>query len=355
MITIVLTYRNRSINIVKKCLDSLETQENKQFKVALINYGSSSKETKKIESLLTEYSFIKYTHYRVSKQLWNKSKALNIALKQCETPYFFVGDIDMMYRNNFVEKLYQLKNENKATYFQVGFLNKEESLMKKQFNEYKVKHFSTKEATGMTLYPKQLLEKINGFDEFYHGWGSEDTDVHIRLQNAGYKIDFYTQSVLLLHQWHSKIYRSKDSIEPFHSNLEQINQQYLQQVISSKRITANEIFDWGKQINSVDFDTINIKKIELTNLKSTIDALLLGGLYSYKQQKLVIKIKKHTEYKSAKNILKRVVGKKYFKHYHFQELNNKLLAIIIADYRMNYYEYKWDQKLETITLKVILK
>lgn len=354
MITIVLTYRNRSLHIVKKCLDSLENQSNKQFTVTLINYGSGDKETNNLEKLLKAYSFIRYIFCNTSKQLWNKARAINIALNKCENSHLFVGDIDMIFRSNFIEQLIALKSSNKVTYFQVGFLNEEESTKDKKFNEYTIKHISTNEATGMTLYPTQLLKEINGFDEFYHGWGSEDTDVHVRLHNASIKVNFYTKDVLLLHQWHPKVYRSKDSKEPFHTSLEQINQQYLQQVIASKRIKANEKFGFGKNNKSVIFNNESVINLTITNLKSAIDALLLGTLHNYKQQKLVIEIKKHAEYKSAKNNLKQAVGKKYFKHYSFQEVNNKILATIITDFRTNYYEYEWNQELQTITLKIAL-
>ena len=354
MITIVLTYRNRTLNIVKKCLDSLQNQSNKQFTVTIINYGSEVDKTIALEKLLSTYTFIDYSYCATSYQLWNKAKAINIALKQCKTSHLFVGDIDMMFRADFIEKLETLKNSNEITYFNVGFLNKEESSKNQEFNKYKVKHISQEEATGMTLYPTELLKQINGYDEFYHGWGSEDTDVHIRLQNAGYKINFYEQEVMLLHQWHPRIYRSKKSMKPFHTSLEQINQQYLQQAVNGKRIKANENFNWGKNSEKVVFTDSNSSSVTVTNLKSDLDAFFIGTIHNYSQNNLVITIKKYEAYTSVKNNLKRIVGKKYFKLYHFQEINNIILTSIITNFRSNYYEYKWDQELQTISLKIAL-
>ena len=354
MITIVLTYRNRDLNIVKKCLDSLQNQTTNNFEVVLVDYGSTEYFSDELAKLVKSYNFIKLIKCPVKGQLWNKSRAINIALKQCNTSYFFVGDIDMIYRNDFIEKLEPLKNSNEITYFNVGFLNKEESSKNQEFNKYKVKHISQEEATGMTLYPTELLKQINGYDEFYHGWGSEDTDVHIRLQNAGYKINFYEQEVMLLHQWHPRIYRSKKSMKPFHTSLEQINQQYLQQAVNSNRIKANENFDWGKNIKKVVFTDSNSSSVTVTNLKSDLDAFFIGTIHNYSQNNLVITIKKYEAYTSVKNNLKRIVGKKYFKLYHFQEINNIILTSIITNFRSNYYEYKWDQELQTISLKIAL-
>jgi GT2 family glycosyltransferase len=43
---------------------------------------------------------------------------------------------------------------------------------------------------------------INGFDESYEGYGREDTDVEIRLQNLGLKIRSGKNLCLQFHLWH---------------------------------------------------------------------------------------------------------------------------------------------------------
>jgi len=181
MITLVLTYRNRSEDILVKCLDSLATQSTKNFNTVLVNYGSNKTHTELLENTLKNYSFINYLFCDVSQQLWCKSKAINTVLKKCDTSHFFVGDIDMMYHKNFIETLETLKNKS-VTYFQVGFLSQTESSKEvTNFEDYAINFKSNEEATGMTLYPTDVLKGINGYDEFYHGWGSEDTDTHLRL------------------------------------------------------------------------------------------------------------------------------------------------------------------------------
>ncbi|RBN50306.1 glycosyltransferase family 2 protein [Flavobacterium psychrolimnae] len=354
MITLVFTYRNRSIHIVKRCLQSLKEQSNLNFQVVLVNYGSTTIYTQQIEKLLENFHFVTAINCEVSKQLWNKSKAINIALKKCETSHFFVGDIDMIFRNDFIEKLNWLKSDNEAIYFQVGFLSESESKLDKSFDNYKIKHKTNEEATGMTLYPTKLLKKISGYDEFYHGWGAEDTDVHCRLRNAGIKVNFFDKTILLLHQWHPRSYRSMESIAPFHSSLEQINHQYIQKIVQNKMVLANTIFDWGLIPNSMDFTSNVIQSFQMTNQESEVNAMLYGLWDNYKGHYLIIDIKPHSEYKSVKNSIKKIIKKKHFVFYDFQSLNDLILIHLITRFRNQYYEYEWDKVINTIQLKIVL-
>ena len=52
--------------------------------------------------------------------------------------------------------------------------------------------------------PRSALESINGFDEAYEGYGREDTDVEIRLQNLGLKIKSMKGLALQFHIWHPR-------------------------------------------------------------------------------------------------------------------------------------------------------
>ncbi len=51
---------------------------------------------------------------------------------------------------------------------------------------------------------RKSLEAINGFDESYEGYGREDTDVEIRLQNLGLKIKSLKGLALQYHVWHPR-------------------------------------------------------------------------------------------------------------------------------------------------------
>jgi glycosyltransferase involved in cell wall biosynthesis len=95
MITLVVTNRNRDLRIVKNCLDSLKYQSKQDFNCVLVDYGSDKDYSIALQEVLVKYPNITFISCPVSGQLWNKSRAINMALKHCETPYFLVGDIDL--------------------------------------------------------------------------------------------------------------------------------------------------------------------------------------------------------------------------------------------------------------------
>ncbi|MEN3322515.1 galactosyltransferase-related protein [Mariniflexile soesokkakense] len=355
MITIVLTYRNRDIGILKNCLDSLLNQTDRCFEVILIDYGSVALYKNELEKLLGNYKFIKLVRCETEQQLWCKSRAINIALKRCVTPFVFVGDVDMIYSPDFISTLNILKNNLKVVYFQVGFLSQTESKINKAFVDYHINFKSNKEATGMALFTTDILKSINGYDEFYNGWGGEDTDVHIRLRNAGYTVYFYDDTILMLHQWHPKSYRNKNSLTPFHNLLEKINHEYLKFTNSNNKIKANVNFPWGSY-NKSDYDDLN--NIEttysLTNKEAEFKAFVNHILLTEKDKVIKIEIKPHKEFKSIKQNTKKVLGQKTISFLEMDTINNLLLEYIITNLRDKAYQFQYNSKNQTIHLIIKL-
>ena len=356
MISLVLTYRNRDLKIVKKSLDSFKEQSLNLFKVILVDYGSEADFTNSLKELVRIYDFIQLISCPVQGQLWNKSRAINIALRQCNSDYFFVADIDMLFRKDFIEQLTQLKSLKEVIYFKVGFLSKEESEKKGLFETFKVKHYSSKDATGMTLYPTAILKEINGYDEFFHGWGAEDTDVHVRIRNLGFRVRFYETDVLMLHQWHPKSYRTKNNSAPFHDNLEKINQSYLKQTQKNGVTKANQKFDWGILPDYNNYEILSKPNLffSLTNEKNEIDAFLTGSFFNFKEVVLQLEIKPSQFQKDFKNYIKKTIGKKFFEYYEMNQINNILLETIIVNFRNHPYQYSYQQNTQIIMLIIKL-
>ena len=55
------------------------------------------------------------------------------------------------------------------------------------------------------------LEKVNGFDESFVGWGHEDADVAVRLHNAGVKRKDGAFATEVFHLWHREAQRDQES------------------------------------------------------------------------------------------------------------------------------------------------
>ena len=72
------------------------------------------------------------------------------------------------------------------------------------------------------------LERVNGFDESYTGWGLEDSDLVIRLLHAGVKHKSARFAAPLFHLWHREWDRSRLAE----------NQRRLDEILACRRIEA---------------------------------------------------------------------------------------------------------------------
>lgn len=353
MITIALTYRDRDLSIVKKCLDSLKAQTINGFKVILVDFGSKIVFSDALKILVNEYDFIELIYCPVQGQLWNKSRAINIALKQCESPYFLVGDIDLIFHPNFIKIVTKNASES-VLYFKYSFLSEEESLKNKTFDDYKIDFVGAEEITGTTLFPTNILKKVNGYDEFYHGWGAEDTDIHMRLKTLGIVVKFYSENILVKHQWHAKAYRSKKSSSPFHSNLERVNHNYMQMTINNKITIANSNTDWGIIPNKVNYGKLEEKPDFVISILP-IDIELSALLSQFKNfNNKVVKVKINVASLKSKIFqgVKKILKKKYFNYLNLEIINNLLLEEIIKNYRNEAYTYNFNRDTGIIDLTI---
>ena len=77
------------------------------------------------------------------------------------------------------------------------------------------------------------LERVNGFDEAYEGWGMEDSDLAIRLIRAGVLYKSARLAAPLFHLWHREYDRSR---------LPE-NQRQLRELLESDRVRARRGLD----------------------------------------------------------------------------------------------------------------
>ncbi|MFC4636287.1 glycosyltransferase family 2 protein [Dokdonia ponticola] len=248
MMTLLFPYRGREVSRVKRSLDSLLLQSNKDFQVAFIDYGTPSEKAAQVKELVTSYAFASYQYSYHIDTMWNKSRALNILIKELKTSHCFVADIDMIFHPDFIRTLHELKTVDHVVYFQVGFLSEEETQQEKSFEDYTIKFKSAPGATGLSMFPVKALQEVRGFDEYYHLWGSEDTDIHDRLKHKGLSVYFYDKQLLMLHQYH-KIYRNlEDSYITKNITIKDIarkNYTYRLERNEAKATVANLENHWG--------------------------------------------------------------------------------------------------------------
>lgn len=345
MFTLIYPYRNRNIERVKRSLDSLREQTTTDFSVFFVDYGSHQEIADQVRKLVSEYPFATYSYHATSYQPWNKCRALNSIIKGLSSGYCFVADVDMIFHATFVEHAISLQKPREVTYFKVGFLNEQETSQEKNFDAYAIEFESTSEATGLSMFPVEVLHEIQGFDEFYHFWGAEDTDIHVRLRNHKIPVHFYDQKVLMLHQWHPS-YRSKESTvltEDLQlSGIVQLNHQHLSYAKSHQVVRVNPEA-WGVILSEETHkQLLNYNGVveERSNKKEVVDHLLYAELPQLPQGITRFVIREDNAPKSLKFRTKKQLGKKVPSFVSLKEVNDRLLLHIISFYRNYPYIYR---------------
>ncbi|MBZ4036572.1 glycosyltransferase family 2 protein [Flavobacterium sp. 17A] len=356
MIGIIFPYRNREVERVKRSLDSLSLQENHNFKVIFVDYGSDLASSSAIKELIFQYKFASYIYSFSEFQPWSRAKALNIGLKNTTADYVFTADVDMIFSPNFISKLYELRNPLKAYYFKVGFLSEKESKADKKFEDYSIDFNTGVGAQGLSLFYLKNVEEIGGYDEFLHFWGAEDIDIHERLIRTGTESIFYNEETLLLHQWHQSYRKSETAVLIEGLQLKgvvQLNHQHLKSNQKNKVTKVNNE-KWGNLISEADFNELETAdcQITLNNKLEVIDHFLFVELPQYKDKIVSVQFTKDDFQDSLKYKVKKLLGKTVPQYYSLKEINDRLLLHIISFYHTYPYSFKIDKNLKSIRFKI---
>lgn len=358
MITILYIYKDKEVARVKRSLDTLLSQTHSGFKVLLVDFGSGRDKSLEIQNILKQYPFADYLYSYHLHQPWSRAKSINIGLRQINTPYVFVADIDMLFHKDFVATLNDIKSPNSSHYFKVGFLNEKETTINKEFEDYSIAFTSSIGAQGLSLFPTAALLSIRGFDEFFHFWGGEDEDVHARLKMIGLEVNFFDEKILMLHQWHPTYRNSLNKkLTTFlqHDTITRINQEHFRM----NRVLKNSVVNkkkWGKIISKDQFEKLTKPDLflELQNKKEVIDNFLFSVLPKLKNQILEVLIQKDTYPKTLKYYAKKKLGESIPEYYSLKEINDVLLLHLIAFYSDAIYKYVVEEHSNSIRLTIQL-
>ncbi|PQJ32185.1 hypothetical protein BST92_09720 [Nonlabens arenilitoris] len=353
-LTIVIPNRNRDLKLVEKSLNSIHEQLNDNVRLVLVDYGSGISYQDELKEHSSKFPLMEIIYCPCQQQLWNKSRAINLVLKHSTSSHFMVCDMDMIWHPDFIKLELPEFSNSQSVYYTVGIMTQEESSKEVAFIDYKVKFKTDYEATGITVFPVEHLKSINGFDEFYHGWGSEDTDVHVRLRNAGYEVRFRESEVLFKHQWHAKSYRSKKSSFPYHPYLERINHSYFTATKEVKKIKANYSNNWGKSFNLEDYKALDRPDVLLKRHATEEDIKSFIFFLGNYQDSGVIKlmVTAHTEFNTLKTTAKKVLGKKTPLFISLERVNEMLLEALILRHHDQPHTYSFNRVQGEIKLVI---
>ncbi|WP_291726614.1 glycosyltransferase [Bernardetia sp.] len=212
--SLVVPYRNRDVEVAKRCISSLINQsifQNNNIPVEaeifFIDYGSDIEKSSELEKFCQETDLITYIYTETRGKFWCKPEALNLALNKATGDYFITIDVDMIHLPNFLEEISHYVEQNTLLHYQCYYLpsnfdytNYLNTLQNTDVTS--LDESSKTSALGIFAVKTSELKHIGGFDEYFRMWGIEDKDIHYRLsRNLDVKW-FPLEKSPVFHQWH---------------------------------------------------------------------------------------------------------------------------------------------------------
>lgn len=358
-ISIIYPFRNRDVSRVHLSLKSLQAQTRNNFKVVFVDFGSDFDFAKPAELVVGEFDFATYVYVGHPGLLWNKSKALNYGIKMVATEFIITSDVDVIFSQNFVEIVSKLAETHSFSLFKIGYLSKAVTeQQQKQLNLNSIETTHIGDTFGIGLFPKSLLEKVGGLDEFFHFYGSEDEDLNYRIKAFGAKLNVCNDG-LLYHQWHERYPRKKDdqlTHLPRLGNILRINQrQYL--LNKEHKVLHPNSKSWGHCYALSDGQRLECpdKIILLENVSSHVTHFFGEAIKTYKGLVIQVIVKEAIYFNSKKYKLKKFFGKQTQPYMSMKAVNDQILEEILFRYRDFNYAYKVSEDLKQISFTIDFK
>lgn len=222
---LISTYNwNEALTLV---LNSLKIQTVLPTEVLIADDGSRSDTKDLIEKFALEIS-IPIKHIWHEDLGFRKSKILNKAVAKTTCDYLIQIDGDCIMHPNFVEDHLKFSSENKYLYgtrvsikkealsyifkenvFKFNFFSKNLSKRTRAIhflilaNNYKPHiNYSTQfRGCNVSFWRKDFIE-VNGYNEEFEGWGREDSDLVIRMNNNGVLAQRIRYAGIVYHIYH---------------------------------------------------------------------------------------------------------------------------------------------------------
>lgn len=203
-LSVVLGYRDRDVERVERSLASLAAQCFHDFEVLLVDYGSQPATSRAVQHVVDQYDVCRYVFTDTRGWPWNRAQALNIAGRRAESDYIITTDVDMIYPPDFLEVFAAHADPGKE-------LHIFPHLLPKNFADWdNVIHYRNRlptmnrNAKGIQCIATEVYHHVRGYDEFYRFYGTEDRDIHQRLNKLGLEEVWVNDDTCLFHQWHPR-------------------------------------------------------------------------------------------------------------------------------------------------------
>ncbi|MCB0339829.1 MAG: glycosyltransferase, partial [Bdellovibrionales bacterium] len=210
-LTVVIPARNVDSERMARCLQSIrESDDPSSCEIIVSDFGSRAEVLRPLRELCQKYEAVLLESK--TRNRWSRSRALNIAIRACRTPWIMFTDADMIfspqlismwraYLNAFGPKVLYLAQCKKLPPIPKLPMPYTKSDFERLSEQGRL--FDTYGHGGCQVLATEWLHKVRGFNETYQVWGAEDNDLTFRAQMDGIEV-IWMKPGELLHQWHIK-------------------------------------------------------------------------------------------------------------------------------------------------------
>ncbi len=217
-ITVIVGVKNRCDYRLVNAFKSLRNQEydSRLISIILVDYDSNSEFMDRYKEICGRFD-VEYLRVE-NKPAWNRSHCLNIGIKKANTKYICTTDVDIIFEKNYLSECIKELRKRPFQVLLSNFYNSpkdaisgeidvvgEYSMIKDkcgfQITEMGIRGTLT---TGINLALTCFYHAVNGYDERYSLWGSEDFDLIKRFSLLGLKVKDMSSKSSWIHQQHEK-------------------------------------------------------------------------------------------------------------------------------------------------------
>jgi GT2 family glycosyltransferase len=196
---VIPTFNNRDELLV--CLDSLRDQGRSDIRALVCVDGSSDGSTEAVEQRADPFEIVVLVHKDGRNR--GRAAARNLALPQLSARWVLFLDSDMRLRPGAIERhLQAMEREPVVSVGQVVYLNASSSL----WARYQTTRGKNRRRPGERLRPLDFnsqhvamatgdFRALGGFDEAFHEYGGEDTELGLRLGELGRPLVFTADAI----------------------------------------------------------------------------------------------------------------------------------------------------------------
>ena len=248
---IIVTYnRPDALSIV---LNSIDKQIVLPNEVIIADDGSTS-ETKQLIAKFQQNFPVPLLHVWHEDKGFRAAATRNLAVKKCSGDYLIFSDGDLFFHPQFITDCKKNGRKDEALIGSRVFLSERATQKRIQNNNYgavfpllsteietnrinsvrlpilnklyKPLKYSSNLRGGLLGVWKNDLERVNGWNEEFSGWGLEDTELVARLFNSGLLLRKIKFQAITYHLWHKT--QSREQLSK--------NKQKLEKAISDKTV-----------------------------------------------------------------------------------------------------------------------